>query len=98
MFFSLMKLILNDQHCKGNKISSSVDLVFDLNNLLLPILCCEQFFLLTSRKVLSTIQSYCSVGVKLAQTVVHLFRFHQDKGCFGVGMETCPQKGFVTAE
>ena len=45
----------------------------------------EYFFLPTSRNVLSTFQTYCPVGVQIAQMVVHFAHFQvqaRKGGCF----------------
>ena len=49
----------------------------------------NKFFLPTSRKDLSTFQTFCPVGVQYAQTVVHLptFKFRPGKGVFWGGVE-----------
>ena len=52
----------------------------------------NKLFLPTSRKVLSTFQTFCPVGdlgVQFAQTVVHLptFKFRPGKGVFWGGVE-----------
>ena len=63
-------------------------------------------FLPTSRKALPTFQIFCSVGVQIAQAVVHFAhiqvqakekgRFEEGLRCFCVGIS--PRKGCVTAE
>ena len=46
------------------------------------------YFLPTSRNVLPTYQTFCPVGVQIAQTVVHLpfFKFRSGKGLFWGGV------------
>ena len=47
----------------------------------------HKFLLPTSRKVLSTFQTFCPVGVQVAQTVLHFAQFlYQEKGYFAVGL------------
>ena len=47
----------------------------------------NNFFLPTSRKVLSTFQTFCLVGVQVAQMLVHFahFKLRPGKGLFWVG-------------
>ena len=48
------------------------------------IIMMNQYFLPTSRKVLPTFQTFCPVGVKIAQTVVHFAHFQVQAWKWGV--------------